>query len=129
MGSSARLREVYERAGDLTARDAAEAAAAGDEAAGAIFAQTGRFIGIALASYLHIFMPDRIVLGGGLSLAGEVLLGPVRRTLLEMGSPWYLRRFEELVPSRLGQDAGAAGCAALVFYPEIVNPGNNKNKE
>jgi glucokinase len=120
-GRSALLEERRLASGDLSARDVAEAARAGDRAALEICEQTGRYLGIALASYLHIFAPQRIVLGGGVSLAGEVLFDPLRRTLHELASPWYLKRFEGLAPSHFGLEAGAIGSACLVFYPEVIH--------
>jgi glucokinase len=120
-GESALLAEMLARRGDLSARDTGEAAAAGDPAARAIFEQTGRYLGIALASYLHIFAPRRIVLGGGVGLAGEALHGPLRRTFAELASPWYLKRFEGIVPSHFGLEAGAVGSACQVFYPDVVH--------
>ena len=74
-GGSEPLRQVLESTQDLTARDVAAAAAKGDPAAQAILDRAGRFIGIALTSYLHLFAPSIIVLGGGVSLAGDLILG------------------------------------------------------
>jgi glucokinase len=120
-GRSAHLAEALAAAGDLSARDAAAAARAGDPAARAIFEQIGRYLGIALASYLHIFAPRRIVLGGGVALAGDTLLDPLRRTFLALASPWYLKHFEGIVPSHFGLEAGAIGSACQVFYPNVVH--------
>ena len=119
--SSTYLRDIIERNGDISARDVSEAARSGDQAAIAILKQTGRYLGIALTSYLHIFLPNLIVLGGGVSQAGDLLLDPVKHTLETMASPWFMKQLCGIVPSRFGQDAGAMGCACMIYYPEVIN--------
>ncbi len=119
--SSAYLKGILERNGDISGRDVSEAALGGDLAAIAILEQTGRYLGIALASLMHIFLPNLIVMGGGVCLAGELLLDPVKHTVEKMASPWFMKQLYGIVPSRFGQDAGAMGCAALIYYPEVIN--------
>jgi glucokinase len=122
--SSAYLKGLIEQNGDISARDVSEAARTGDPAAIAIFKQTGRYLGIALTSYLHIFLPNLIVLGGGVSQAGDLLLDPVKHTVETMASPWFTKHLHGIVPSRYGQDAGAVGCACMVYYPEVIHQSN-----
>ena len=120
--SESLLSVKLKQAGDLSAPDVSEAAESGDAAAIAILEQTGRYIGIALTSYLHIFLPQLIVLGGGVSQAGELLLNPVRRTIDSLASPWFKEQLTGIVSSRFGTEAGAMGCAGLIYYPELINP-------
>lgn len=119
--SSTYLRDIIERNGDISARDVSEAARSGDQAAIAILKQTGRYLGIALTSYLHIFLPNLIVLGGGVSQAGDLLLDPVKHTVESMASPWFMKQLCGIVPSRFGQDAGAMGCACMIYFSEVIN--------
>jgi glucokinase len=119
--SSIYLKDVIERNGIISAKDVSEAAWSGDKAAIAILGQVGRYLGIALTSYLHIFLPNLIVMGGGVCQAGEPLLDSVSHTVETMASPWFMKQLHGIVPSRFGQDAGAMGCAGQNYYPEIIN--------
>jgi len=116
-GKDTLLAKIKAENGDLEAHDVAEAARAGDAVAKDIFEQVGYFVGVALTSYMHIFRPDLIVLGGGVAQAGELLTEPVRRTMDRLGSPWYLARLRGIEISALGTDGGAIGCATLILYP------------
>jgi glucokinase len=82
-----------------------------------ILDKTGYFVGIALTSYLHIYRPSLIVLGGGVALAGDLLVNPVRSTMERMASPWYLKRLQGIEISALGILGGAVGCASLILHP------------
>ncbi len=120
-GRSTLLKQVFEHNGDVSVRDVAEMAERGDDVAISILEQSGRYIGIALTSYIHIFLPHMIVLGGGVSLAGDVLLNPIRRTIRDHASPWYMKNFAGIALSQFGLYAGAIGCACLVFNPQITH--------
>jgi len=61
----------------------AKAAEAGDEIAKDIYKKAGFYIGIAAANVCASIGPDRIIIGGGVAQAGELLLEPIRRTLRE----------------------------------------------
>ena len=101
----------------LTPRMIAEAAQAGDELAIEIFAETGRYIGIALTSIAHILNPQIAIIGGGIAEAGEKLLfEPIRVELSKraMDIPAQM----EIVKAHLGNDAGIVGAAMLAFQSE-----------
>ena len=101
----------------LTPRMIAEAAQAGDELAIEIFAETGRYIGIALTSIAHILNPQIAIIGGGIAEAGEKLLfEPIRTELFKraMDIPAQM----EIVKAHLGNDAGIVGAAMLAFQSE-----------
>jgi len=96
----------------LTPRMIAEAAQAGDELAIEIFAETGRYIGIALTSIAHILNPEIAIIGGGIAEAGEELLfEPIRAELSKraMDIPAEMK----IVKAHLGNDAGIVGAAML----------------
>ena len=101
----------------LTPRMIAEAAQAGDELAIEIFAETGRYIGIALTSIAHILNPQIAIIGGGIAEAGEKLLfEPIRAELSKraMDIPAQM----EIVKAHLGNDAGIVGAAMLALEVE-----------
>jgi glucokinase len=100
----------------------AEAAAAGDEISCGILDRAGYFIGVALSSYLHIFRPDLIVLAGGVSKAGDLLRIPIRRTLDQIASPFYLARLHGIEFSILVPIGAAIGCASTILYPDQFLP-------
>ena len=117
-GKSPALAARLAAAGDLSPRDVAEAAEAGDEAARRIWQEAGWYLGIALTSYLHIFDPRVILVGGGIAEAGDLLLEPIGQTLAALGSPYYLRHLQAVMKAALGADAGLIGAAALILAPE-----------
>ena len=51
-------------------------------------------LGSALASWVHIYLPDAIFFGGGVSGAGELLLEPARATMASLASPTCLERVQ-----------------------------------
>ena len=99
---------------NLTADMVVEAAKAKDKIAVEIIENAGVNLGIRIAYLVNLFNPEVVVLGGGIEQAGELLLGPVRKTVRGLA-------FEEpantvkIVPSRLGDSAVALGAAALVL--------------
>jgi glucokinase len=97
--------------GELTGRTVTEAALGGDEAAIGVVATAGRHLGVALASLANIFDPDVIVIGGGVSAAGDLMLDPAREELRARALPPMNKTRVEL--AQLGGDAGMIGAAAM----------------
>ncbi len=98
----------------LTPRKIAAAAQAGDPLAIEVFAETGRYIGIALTSIAHILNPQIAVIGGGIAEAGErQLFEPIRTELSKraMDIPAQMK----IVKAHLGNDAGIVGAAMLAL--------------
>jgi glucokinase len=98
----------------ITAVQVVEAARAGDELACRILAEAGRYLGIALAYYVDLANPDRIVVGGGVMAAGNLLLNPIRETIREWALPANAG-IAQVVPATF-PDAGAIGAAAFVWH-------------
>ncbi len=97
----------------LTSKQIAQAASEGDTLAIQAFERAGYYIGIALANYLHIFNPSIIIIGGGVSRSGPLLMDPIRRSLEKHAMvPHYLKDLQ-LTTSALGDDAGLMGALAL----------------
>lgn len=88
----------------------AEAAKAGDEIAIDIYERAGFYLGIAAANVCVAIGPRRIILGGGVSQGGELLLSPIRRTLQQRVTVMPIEQVE-IVLSHLGNDAGVIGAA------------------
>ena len=86
----------------------------GDEAAVEAIRLIGSRLGVAIASYVTIFNPQVVVVGGGVIAAGELLLKPARAAVAERALP-PSRDEVEVVPAHFGIEAGMVGAAALAF--------------
>ncbi len=99
----------------ITAADIGEAALAGDVLAMEAYLRAGKFIGQALAGFLHIFNPSVVIFGGGVSFSGSLLLDPVRESLEKyVMDPGYLEGLT-ITTAELGDDAGLYGALALAL--------------
>jgi glucokinase len=86
----------------------------GDDAAREAIATIGRALGVGIASYVNIFNPEVVVIGGGVIAAGELLLEPARQEMLRRALP-PSRDQVRVVPARFGTEAGMIGAAALAL--------------
>jgi glucokinase len=98
----------------VTPKDIVARAAAGDECAVEALDEAGRWIAQAFGSILNILDLEACIVGGGISEAGESLLGPVRRHLPDHAWPQILDRVEVLAAG-LRNDAGILGAAAQAW--------------
>ncbi len=100
--------------GDATTEEIAAAARAGDPVAIEALQAAARAIGTALAGLVHTFNPERIILGGGVALAGASFLGEVEATLRSSLMDPAFGLGLQLLPSALGDEAALLGALALV---------------
>lgn len=107
---------LSERAGGRRTRDVVTAAQRGEERAVAALAETGRWLGLGLASLAPLFAPERIVVGGGVAAAGELLLEPARASFRTHAAPGFRERVE-LVASDFNGREGMIGAASLFLEP------------
>ena len=114
-GAKSKVMEVAQR--DLNRIDAKAvgmAAAAGDQLAIAQLAYAGRIIGLGIVSILHLFNPEVIVIGGGVSKTGDLLFTPMREAVrAHVMDEAYIEDLR-IERSALGDDVALAGAAALV---------------
>jgi glucokinase len=97
---------------EVDGEDVVAAADDGDELAIDLLRVVGERLGIGIANVINIFDPEVVAIGGGVSNAGELLLGPARRVaeayvLPGVGTNTEIRR------SRHGPTAGVLGAALL----------------
>lgn len=98
----------------FTAKDIADAALNNDKLAQLGFVRAGKYLGIAIANFLHIFNPSAIIIGGGVSQSGSLLIDPLKQTLEDMIlSSYYIDKLSIKV-SPLGDDVGLMGALALL---------------
>jgi len=88
----------------------AKAAQEGDDIAKDIYEKAGFYLGIAAANICSTIGPRRIIITGGVSQAGELLLEPMRCTLRERVTVMPIDQVE-VVRSQLGNNAGVIGVA------------------
>lgn len=112
---SALLRLAGDDPEKVTGRLVTEAAMQGDEVARGILAEAGRRLGEGIAGLVNVLDPQIVVVGGGVSVAGDLLLDPARASFLEAVEGPAYRPAVPIVPAELGNDAGAVGAAALAL--------------
>lgn len=89
------------------------AAQDGDPISGEAFAQIGHWLGLGLADLVQILDPQVLVVGGGVVEAGDLLMGPTRRTFTEALAQRGKLPVAEIRPAELGNTAGMIGAADL----------------
>jgi glucokinase len=98
----------------LAGEDVARAAADGDALALELVTEVGLWLGQGIADLAAVLDPEVVVIGGGVSVLGELVLGPARRRL-DLALPGRgFRPGPRIVVAELGAQAGLVGAADLV---------------
>jgi glucokinase len=106
----ARADRLEELADAPTAEEAVDRARAGDQVALDAVATVGRYLGVAIASMINVVTPDRVVIGGGVAAALDLLLPAIERELAYRVTTTDLSQVS-IVPAELGTWAGGIGAA------------------
>jgi len=106
----ARADQIAAACGTASAEEGIARARAGDIRATEGIAQVARYLGIGIANMVVVISPDRIVIGGGISAAADLLLGPIQDELRRRVQTTSLDEVE-IVTAELGTWAGAIGAA------------------
>jgi glucokinase len=111
-GKSEMMRKLVDKGENISAYLVTKAAIQGDPEAVRIMKETAQWIGIGLSNVINLLNPELVIIGGGVSLAGDLLFKPVReeiakRTLKIPGN------FVRIVPALLGDSAGMIGASTL----------------
>jgi glucokinase len=96
----------------ITAKDVFDAAKAGDETADRIVKRAAFYLGKSMAAAAVIVNPNRFVIGGGVSHAGDILLKPVQEVFQKFAQA-KARENVDIVIAKLGNNAGVIGAAGL----------------
>jgi len=96
----------------ITAKDVFDAARAGDETAHRIIQRAAHYLGKSMAMVAIVVNPNRFIIGGGVSKAGDTLLNPVREAFRQFALP-RAQENVEIVAAKLGNNAGVIGAAGL----------------
>ena len=110
----AELKRLIDDGEDVTAKTVFDLAKDGDELALIVYRHFSQYLGIACANIASVLNPANIVIGGGVSAAGQFLLDGVQKVFDENTFP-QVRTSTQLVLANLGNDAGVIGAASLVL--------------
>ncbi|MBU1146780.1 MAG: ROK family protein [Candidatus Omnitrophica bacterium] len=106
-----RARKIFGKG--ITLRRIDNLAKSGNKKAIGIWADVGRKLGVMLTGVVNLLNPDRVVIGGGVSKAGELIMRPLRMEIKSraMKDP---AAHVKIVRAKLGTDAGIIGASLLV---------------
>jgi glucokinase len=109
------LGSVYAEHGRVHGHDAVEAARAGDRLARRLFARLAEALGVGIASFVNVFEPEQLVIGGGLSEAADLFL---EDAVVEAGVRALPVLWERVTVSvaQSGADAGVIGAGLLARH-------------
>ncbi len=106
---------VFPKGSRPNAKETALAAQQGDALSIEAFDRAGFYLGRAVADFLHILNPELIIFGGGVSLSGDTILAPMKRSLEDhVISKEYLKDLT-ITRTVLGDDSGLMGAYALML--------------
>jgi len=103
----------------ITTEMIAEAAKEGDRFANEIFKNAAEYIGIGLSALINLYNPQAIVIGGGVSQAGDILFNPIKETITKRA----ISRLSEdvlIMPASYGMKATVMGAVSLILN-EVLN--------
>jgi glucokinase len=110
-GERSRLTDIV--SGDpegITAEKVATAAREGDQLAREVISRAATYLGVGMVNLVNIFNPEMIIVGGGLSKMGELLLAPAREVVKQRAFPLCAGAVR-IVTAELGDDSGLLGAA------------------
>ena len=117
-------------AGPITGKHVAEAARLGDAPALDLLDREARWLGIGLTNLLHLYSPERLILGGGVGSLLPLLQARIDRTIGERAMSAF--RAVPVVAAALGGNAGLVGAASLMLpshlLPSLMDQGAASNR-
>ncbi|MFS0861552.1 ROK family glucokinase [Fredinandcohnia sp. 179-A 10B2 NHS] len=109
---ASQLRDEFESTGELSSKSIFEAAAEGDPIAQEVIDSVAFYLGLSMSHIANGLNPEKIVIGGGVSKAGDQLLKPLKQQFDRFAFP-RVAEAVELTIATLGNDAGVIGAAYL----------------
>ncbi len=98
----------------LEAKHIFDAAKSGDKFSMDLVDFEVKYLALGIANLLNILNPEVVVIGGGIAMAGDILFEPLMKKIKKYALEEVLEGME-IVPAKLGNDAGIYGAAALLF--------------
>jgi glucokinase len=108
------LRQLRDQAGELSGEEVYEAILLGDPGALRLLRELGQWLGETVASLTAVLDPEVVVIGGGVSAVGDLLLDPIRKSFLENLPARGFRPELSVKAAEFVNDAGVIGAADLV---------------
>ena len=98
----------------VTAKIVAETARQGDALALKVFNEASEYLGIGIASLINLFNPEMVLIGGGVSLAGDIFFDNIRK-VVDQHVMQSSGRDLQILPMAFGENAALMGAFALVL--------------
>ena len=123
-GESPMLAQRLREHGVLSAADVSWASTAGDPAANRMIRTGGQLLGQVLAGLINFFNPAMVVVGGGLSQLGPILLAEIRSVILDRSTPLATNELSVVMTGQAehGGVIGAARLASQTFIDSLADP-------
>lgn len=118
-GESSKIMDFVPNGSQITTRELAAAANAGDALANRIWDETGAYLAVGIVNVVHMFNPGVVVLGGGITNVGNLLFEPTRRYVAERVMPDYAGTFT-IERAKLGDHVGVMGAVGLALKEGIL---------
>lgn len=113
-GRASSLADVIGAKGEIDAKDINEARRAGDELAAEVWDEAAHYLAIGCLDLCRVFDPDVIVLGGGMTNAGDDLMTPLKKHFNDLH--WNMTPVvTDITIAALGNDAGSIGSAGVAW--------------
>ncbi len=125
-GEASLLSEMINGNTPVTTRQVVKAVRRNDELACSVWNEACRFIAIGIGNAINLFAPEAVVIGGGVSAAGEVLLAPIRE---ELKRNIKMCPVEEIVITRAALEGDSGVCGALVLAREAYLKQENEQQK
>lgn len=113
------IKKAIDNGEAVTSKDIFEAAKNGDTFADSVVEKVSFYLGLASANMSNILNPDSVVIGGGVSAAGEFLRSRIEKYFMTFTFP-QVRQSTKIKIAELGNDAGIIGAASLARTSETV---------
>jgi glucokinase len=114
-GESTKITELVKNdLSKITSKVVYDAAVAGDKIARRIMLETGKYLGIGIATLINLLNPEMVILGGGVMKAGDWILIPAKEEVEKRAFKFLVGR-TPIVLAKLGNNAGMIGAAGIVF--------------
>ncbi|MGI9036514.1 MAG: ROK family protein [Pyrinomonadaceae bacterium] len=111
-GESSLMTEMVNNISEISAQTVVKAVRQNDKLAIEIWDETCLFLAIGIANIITLLAPEAVIIGGGISAAGDLLFEPLRRLLPDFVSMIPADKIN-ILPATLGNDSGV--CGALVL--------------
>ena len=104
---------------NITAEKVSLAAQGGDSLALEVISRAATYLGVGMANLVNIFNPEMIIVGGGMSKMGDLLLNPARQVVRERAFALSAQAVG-IVTAQLGDNAGVLGAAVFAYQQKEI---------